>query len=113
MVQLSCLLFFLLTFHKIVFFFFRHENDEDFLTQIVVFDEQKQQDDDMMVTGDGLDLNDHQQVFRAVFDQVCNSLLFYTNLAEKNISELSTFWVIFRLPINQLQTVFFESFKVS
>ena len=48
----------------------RHENDEDFLTQILVFDEQKQQDDDMMVTGDGLDLNDHQQVFRAVFDQV-------------------------------------------
>ena len=51
-------------------FLYRHENDEDFLTQIVVFDEQKQQDDDMMVTGDGLDLNDHQQVFRAVFDQV-------------------------------------------
>lgn len=53
-----------------LFFLCRHENDEDFLTQIVVFDEQKQQDDDMMVTGDGLDLNDHQQVFRAVFDQV-------------------------------------------
>ena len=50
---------------------YRHENDEDFLTQIVVFDDQKQHDDDMMVTGDGLDLNDHQQVFRAVFDQVC------------------------------------------
>ena len=62
---------------KIFFFLFflcRHENDEDFLTQIVVFDEQKQQDDDMMVTGDGLDLNDHQQVFRAVFDQVLISL---------------------------------------
>jgi len=40
------------------------------LTQVIVFDEQKQQDDDMMVTADGLDLNDHQQVFRAVFDQV-------------------------------------------
>ena len=57
-----------------MFFLCRHENDEDFLTQIVVFDEQKQQDDDMMVTGDGLDLNDHQQVFRAVFDQVLISL---------------------------------------
>ena len=72
----KCPLMFILNVIRIFFFIFfffllcRHENDEDFLTQIVVFDEQKQQDDDMMVTGDGLDLNDHQQVFRAVFDQV-------------------------------------------
>lgn len=40
------------------------------MVQISVFDEQKQLDDAMMVTEDGLDLNDHKQVFRVVFDQV-------------------------------------------
>lgn len=49
---------------------FRYEDEEGLYIQINVFDEQKQQDDEMMVTSDGLDLNDHQQVFRAVFDQV-------------------------------------------
>lgn len=82
--QEKCSLMFVLMLYltknliRIFLFMFlcRHENDEDFLTQIVVFDEQKQQDDDMMVTGDGLDLNDHQQVFRAVFDQVISTCVY-------------------------------------
>ena len=42
--------------------------------QINVFDEQKLKDDDVMMILDGLDLNNHQQVFRAVFDQVPSCL---------------------------------------
>ena len=52
----------------------RYEDDESIIVQINVFDEQKQNDDEVMVTAEGIDLNDHQQVFQAVFLQVCSFL---------------------------------------
>lgn len=50
--------------------FCRYEDDESIIVQINVFDEQKQNDDEVMVTAEGIDLNDHEQVFQAVFLQV-------------------------------------------
>lgn len=50
--------------------FCRYEDDESIIVQINVFDEQKQNDDEVMVTAEGIDLNDHEQVFQAVFSQV-------------------------------------------
>ena len=58
---------------KLSFCLHRHQDDEDLFVQIGVFDEQKQNDDELMVTSDGFDMNNHLQVFKAVFDQVIMS----------------------------------------
>ena len=57
----------------------RHENDEELHTQIRVFEEHKGNDDDMMVSADGFDLNDHQQVREHLWSTTNSSISLVVN----------------------------------
>jgi hypothetical protein len=54
----------------------RDEDDEDLQIQCDVFEDEKHEDDEELAehTPEGIDITDHQKLFTAVFQKVCNTI---------------------------------------
>ena len=60
----------------------RNEDDEDLVIQCNVFDDEKQEDDESFaaLNPNGVDIDDHNAVFNALYEKVCKILSFIYDL---------------------------------
>ena len=72
----------------------RDEDDEDLQIQCDVFEDEKHEDDEELAehTPEGVDITDHQKVFTAIFQKVCNTIMYTRNTSHRTKSIIIFFF---------------------